>query len=83
MDPIDQLDGLAKRLASLVPPSLQSTQKDIEANVRAGLESGLRRMNLVTREEFDVQTAVLRRTREKLEQLEARVQNLESRRNDF
>ena len=83
MDPIDQLDGLAKRLASLVPPPLQSTQKDIEANVRAGLESGLRRMNLVTREEFDVQTAVLRRTREKLEQLEARVQNLESRRNDF
>lgn len=82
MDPIDQLDGLAKRLASLVPPSLQSTQKDIESNLRSGLESGLRRMNLVTREEFDVQTAVLRRTREKLEQLEARVQALESQRID-
>ena len=78
MDPIDQLDSLAKRISSLIPEPIQATQKDLESNLRSGLESGLRKMNLVTREEFDVQTAVLQRTREKLEQLEKRVAALES-----
>ena len=78
MDPIDQLDTLAKRLSSLIPEPIQATQKDIESNLRSGLESGLRKMNLVTREEFDVQTAVLLRTREKLEELEKRVSAFES-----
>lgn len=79
MDPLDQLDSLAKRLSSLIPEPLHATQQDLESNLRAGLESGLRKMNLVTREEFDVQTAVLLRTREKLEQLEQRVVELEAR----
>ncbi|PWQ96630.1 accessory factor UbiK family protein [Leucothrix pacifica] len=78
MDPLDQLDTLAKRLSSLIPEPLQATQQDIESNLRSGLESGLRKMNLVTREEFDVQSAVLLRTREKLEQLEKRVVELEA-----
>lgn len=78
MDPLDQLDSLAKRLSSVIPEPLQKTQQDIESNLRSGLESGLRKMNLVTREEFDVQTAVLLRTREKLEQLEKRVAELEA-----
>lgn len=77
MDPLDQLDNLAKKLSSFIPEPIQATQKDIEANLRSGLENGLRKMNLVTREEFDVQTAVLQRTREKLEQLEKRVLALE------
>lgn len=79
MDPLDQLDSLAKRLSSLIPEPLHATQQDLESNLRSGLESGLRKMNLVTREEFDVQTAVLLRTREKLEQLEQRVVELEAR----
>ena len=78
MDPLDQLDTLAKRLSSLIPEPLQATQQDIESNLRSGLESGLRKMNLVTREEFDVQSAVLLRTREKLEELERRVVELEA-----
>lgn len=78
MDPLDQLDTLAKRLSSLIPEPLQATQQDIESNLRSGLESGLRKMNLVTREEFDVQSAVLLRTREKLEELEKRVVALEA-----
>ncbi|PWQ94470.1 accessory factor UbiK family protein [Leucothrix arctica] len=78
MDPIDQLDNLAKRLSSLIPEPLQATQQDIESSLRSGLESGLRKMNLVTREEFDVQNAVLLRTREKLEALEKRVSELET-----
>jgi len=78
MDPIDQLDNLAKRLSSLIPEPLQATQQDLESNLRSGLESGLRKMNLVTREEFDVQNAVLLRTREKLEALEKRISELEA-----
>ncbi len=53
--------------------------KDIEKNVRAALQGGLSRLDLVTREEFDTQAKVLARTREKLEQLEARVAELEAR----
>ena len=77
MDPLDQLDNLAKRLSSLIPEPLQATQQDVESSLRSGLESGLRKMNLVTREEFDVQNAVLLRTREKLEALEKTVAKLE------
>jgi BMFP domain-containing protein YqiC len=78
MDPLDQLDNLAKRLSSLIPEPLQATQQDVESSLRSGLESGLRKMNLVTREEFDVQNAVLLRTREKLEALEKRISELEA-----
>jgi BMFP domain-containing protein YqiC len=76
MDMNNQLDGLAQRLSSLLPPSMGELQQDMERNLRSGLESGLRKMNLVSREEFDVQTAVLLRTREKVEKLEQLVEQL-------
>ena len=55
----------------------QSPVKDIEKNVRAMLQSGMQKLDLVTREEFDVQQEVLLRTREKLTELEARLAQLE------
>jgi len=55
----------------------QSPAKDIEQNLRAGVTAMLGKLDLVTREEFDVQTEVLARTREKLAQLEARLAELE------
>lgn len=54
--------------------------KDIEKNMRALLAQGFAKLDLVTREEFDVQTRVLERTREKLTALEARVAELEAQR---
>ena len=57
-----------------------SPARDLEKNARALLSSFFSHLDLVTREEFDVQTEVLRRTREKLEQLEARVAELETQR---
>ncbi len=78
-DKLESLNSLAKKLASFAPASLQHLQEDLEQNMRSGLESGLRKMNLVTREEFDVQTAVLLRTREKLEALEKIVKEMENR----
>ncbi len=72
------LDDIAKRVSENVPNSLKFLREDIEKNLRSALEAGLSHLDLVTREEFDLQTAVLIRTREKLEQLEQIVAGLES-----
>jgi BMFP domain-containing protein YqiC len=71
------LDELARRLASAVPPGVAALGRDLEANFKAILQAGLSKLDLVSRQEFDVQAAVLRRTREKLEALEARLAALE------
>ncbi len=60
------LDDLAQRLADSVPSGLRILQDDVKHNLRGTLEAGLSRLDLVTREEFDVQAAVLARTRERL-----------------
>ncbi len=72
-----QLDDLARRLADSVPPGLRQLQSDMEKNFRVGLQSVFSRMDLVTREEFDVQQGVLERTRARLEALERQVAALE------
>lgn len=74
---MQSIDGLAQRLAALVPPGLAQAREDLTANFRSVLQTGLRNLDLVTREEFDVQSAVLLRTREKLDELERQVQALE------
>ncbi len=66
---------LSARLSELIA---SSPARDLEKNARAMLAGFFTRLDLVTREEFDVQSDVLRRTREKLEQLEAKVVELES-----
>jgi BMFP domain-containing protein YqiC len=74
------IDDLARRLAGSVPESVVALRRDLEQNFKGVLQSGLARFDLVTREEFDVQTAVLRRTREKLAELEERLRELEATR---
>jgi BMFP domain-containing protein YqiC len=74
---VQTIDTLAQRLAALVPPGLQEARADLTANFRSALQSGLRELDLVTREEFDVQRCVLLRTREKIEELEQQVLALE------
>jgi len=71
------LDDLAKKMAGSLPGGLQLLQQDLQKNLRVALESGLSHLNLVTREEFEIQSAVLTRTREKLEQLERLVAQME------
>ena len=70
-------DDLSRRFSSGLPQGLQNLQQDFERNVRSGVERALGKLSLVTREEFDVQQAVLQRTREKLEALETQVAALE------
>ena len=72
----ETLEQLSKRISALIPGDVKHMQDDIEANIKSLLQSTLSKMNLVTREEFDVQSAVLQRTRDKLEQLEKQVEKL-------
>ena len=73
-----QLDDLARRLSASMPKGVQVLQEDLNRGFRATLEAGLGKLDLVTREEFDVQAAVLGRTRAKLDALQARVAELET-----
>ena len=71
------LDELARKLAEAVPPGLAALGNDLEQNFKAVLQAGLAKLDLVTRQEFDIQAAVLRRSRERLEELEKRIIALE------
>ncbi len=73
-----QLDELARRLSSLVPPGLREGREELQQNFKSVLQTGLGKLELVTREEFEVQRAVLARTREKLEALERSLAELTS-----
>ena len=72
------LDEVSQKLSSLLPEGLQSVKNDVENNFKTVLQNSFSRLDLVTREEFDVQTAVLSRTRAKLEALEQQVAALEA-----
>jgi BMFP domain-containing protein YqiC len=71
------LDELARKLADSVPPGLAALKNDLEQNFKAVLQGGLAKLDLVTRQEFDIQAGVLRRSRERLEELEKRLAALE------
>lgn len=73
----DSIEKLAKKLAESVPEGLRSVRDDLEKNFRSVLRKGISKLDLVTREEFEVQEAVLTRTREKLEALATQIQDLE------
>ncbi len=73
------LDDLAKRLAEAVPTGVKDLQQDAEKAMRANLQAALSKLDLVTREEFDVQAKVLARTRAKVDELERLVADLEAR----
>jgi BMFP domain-containing protein YqiC len=71
------IDDLARRLAGAVPEGMVALRRDLEQNFKGVLQSQLAKLDLVTREEFDVQANVLGRTREKLAALEQRLAALE------
>lgn len=73
----DTITKIGKQIADLIPDSARETRQEIEKNIRCALQSAVSRMDLVSREEFDVQAAVLKRTREKLDQMEKQVEALE------
>ena len=78
--PIDlaHIDELARRLSSLVPGSLRDSREELQQNFKSVLQTGLGKLDLVTRDEFDVQRAVLLRTRDKLNELQRAVAKMEA-----
>lgn len=72
------IDDLAQRLAALMPRDPGAAREDLASTFRATLQAGLSRLNLITREEFDVQRLVLLRTREKVEALEKQIAAMEA-----
>ena len=73
------IDELARQISDSIPASVKGVQHDLEKNIHTLLQGTLAKLDLVTREEFDTQTQVLRRTREKLEQLEKTIAELEEK----
>lgn len=76
--PLDFLQAFQQHFGQFVPDLARSAQADAEQHLKAALMSMIGRLDLVSRDEFDVQAEVLRKTREKLEALEARVTSLET-----
>ncbi len=73
------LDDLARRLADAVPESVRNFGRDLEGNFKAILQAQLSKLDLVSRQEFDVQAALLARTQAMLTALEARLKELETK----
>ena len=74
-----RIDELARRLFEGLPQSARTLRQDIENNFRAVLQASLGRLDLATRTEFDVQSALLKRAQARIEELEQRVALLEQR----
>ena len=71
------INRLSDKINELLPPGLQQVKSDFDARLKSLLQQQLSNYEMVSREEFDIQARVLARTREKLEQLETRLQALE------
>lgn len=74
----ESIENIARKLAEAVPEGLRSVGEDLENSFRSVLRASLSKLDLVTREEFEVQEAVLAKTRQKLEALESRLEALEN-----
>jgi len=71
------VEELAQKVEALIPISLKEASADFRNNLKPAIQAGLSKLDLVTREEFDVQRALLERAQARLKELEARVKSLE------
>ena len=79
----EKVEEFFQEFSRLLPEDLRTYKNDMEKNLRAAMNATFARMDLVTREEFDVQTALLSKTRELLQELEAKVGELEEKLSDL
>ena len=75
-----KVEQILSEVAKIIPDDVQNIRQDIENNLRASLTASLARLDLVTREEFDVQTALLQRARAQLDRLEEKLAAMEKQR---
>ncbi len=72
------VNRLSEQLSQILPPGVKALREDLEENIKSVLREAFSRMDLVTREEFEVQSTLLSKTRIKLETVEARLKALET-----
>ena len=75
------IDDLARQISDSIPAGVKGMQEDVQKNIHTLLQGAFAKLDLVTREEFDAQSQVLARTREKLEQLQQLVDGMEQKKN--
>ena len=73
----DKIEEILSEISSALPKDMQNFKQEIESNLRATLNASFSKMELVTREEFDIQTALLQRTRAQLDELQKKLAELE------
>ncbi|MCJ8318922.1 MAG: accessory factor UbiK family protein [Colwellia sp.] len=73
-----KIEEIAKQVTDAIPPSLKNLANDLEEKTKTVLQRKLSQLDVVSREEFDVQTQVLIKTREKIAELEAKMAELEA-----
>ena len=73
------LEQLANRLTALLPPGMGALREELERNIKAVLQQHMDKLDLVSREQFEVSQAMLKKSREKLEALEQRLNEMENR----
>ena len=78
-----QLESVARKVLDAIPPEMGQAPEAIKAQIKVKLQSALQEMDVVTREEFDTQTAVLAKTRAKLEALEKRLAEWEAQQSTY
>jgi BMFP domain-containing protein YqiC len=71
-----KIDDLVRKLTAALPPGLKEFEQEARSQFKTILESGISKMDLVSREEFDIQVKVLAKTREKIDLLEEQMQEL-------
>ena len=76
IDP-QKIDDLVRQLGATLPPEFESFEKEMKKQFRAVLESAFQRLDLVSREEFDIQVKVLQKTRAQITELQEQLASLE------
>ena len=73
------LDEVVRKITAAIPDDLKTAKQNIEKNARAAAEGVFQRLELVTREEFDVQAAILTKSQQRVKELEHRIEKLEEK----
>jgi len=71
------IDDLVSKISDVVPPGIKEIEMEVKKQIKAIIESSIAKMDLVSREEFDIQVKVLAKTREKIDKLERQLLEME------
>ena len=73
------VDDFANKIKDIMPESLKSLKEEMQKTLKSGAEGVLQKLDLVSREEYDIQVALLNKCQEKIDELEAKISELETK----